>query len=114
MKPTLILCVGLLITTLAITTNLQSGIRAEAAASGEETEENEREITLADVPDAALETLRREAAGHTIIEVEEVTIDGTVYYEAEWIVGSDEVDVTVSVDGTVVARETEPGDGDDD
>ena len=71
-------------------------------------------MSLTDLPPAAQVTILNEAAGHEIAEVEEVTRGGVVTYEAEWIVGDEEVEVTVAADGKLLGKETEPADDDED
>lgn len=76
--------------------------------------EQEREITLAQLPAAAKATVLQEAGEHEILEVEEVRVEGQLYYEAEWLADGMEVEVQVGADGELLGREIEEPDGEDD
>lgn len=73
-----------------------------------EVQESERQISLDDVPEAAREVILREAGDHAIREVEEVTAADGVTYQAEWIDGTNEVEIRVAPDGRILGREVEP------
>ena len=85
-------------------------------------EEQEREVTLAEVPEAAKETILKEAGENEIQDIEEVQADDKLYYEADWLDDGQEVEIRVALDGTLMGREGEDGneggerddDGDDD
>lgn len=74
----------------------------------------EREIKLEDVPQLARATILDEAGTHALTELEELNVEGVIYYGAEWRDGDDEVEVVVDSEGKIVGRETEPWDGEDD
>ena len=78
--------------------------------------ERETEIALKDVPEAARETILKEAAGSKVNEVEKVVAGDRVAYEAEWKADGKEIEITVSTAGKVLKREVEEedDDGDDD
>ena len=89
---------------------------ALAAAPGmkDVEEEQEREITLEEVPEAARSAILNEAGENPVREVDEVVIGEETYFEAEWIVEGREVEIRVTAEGTIVAREIEDEDGEDD
>jgi hypothetical protein len=68
-------------------------------------EESEAEIGQADVPQAALATLRELAGGAPFTSFEREVRDGRMYYEAEWMLGGREAEATVLADGTLVETE---------
>jgi hypothetical protein len=72
--------------------------------------ERERAVFLDDVPEPARQAILREAGEHKVLEVDEVTVEGLKYYDAEWREGGKEVEVTVTADGKVVGRESEDED----
>ena len=76
-------------------------------------EEQEREISLEEVPEAARFVILREAAEHLVLEVDEVIIAEEIYYEAEWIDEGREVEIRVTPDGTIAGREFEESDDED-
>ena len=77
-------------------------------------EEQEREISLEEVPETARFVILREAAEHLILEVDEVVIGEEIYYEAEWTDEGREVEIRVRPDGTIAGREIEDSDDEDD
>lgn len=76
--------------------------------------DGEKEVTIDQVPAAVKATLLAEAKGATIQEIEMETKDGKTVYEAEVIIDGWEVDIVVASDGTLLGKETEDDDGDDD
>ena len=76
--------------------------------------EQERELSLEDVPDAARFVILREAAEHFVLEVDEVVVGDEIYYEAEWTDEGREVEIRVRPDGTIAGREIEESDDPDD
>jgi hypothetical protein len=87
---------------------------AAAPAVKDADEEQEREITLEEVPEAARSAILNEAGENPVSEVDEVVIGEETYFEAEWIVEGREVEIRVTAEGTIVGREIEDEDGDDD
>lgn len=88
--------------------------RVSTKDDGEETVvESERPIRLKDVPVNARRVIEREAGQHSILEINEVSTNGAKSYEADWVVGNDEVSIRVSPDGVVLEREIEPLEVDD-
>jgi hypothetical protein len=75
----------------------------------------EEEVTLDQVPAAVKATILRESAEGKITEIERETKNGKVLYEAEFRLGSAEIEITIAPDGTVIGREVEgPEDDEDD
>jgi hypothetical protein len=85
---------------------------AAAPAVKDVEEDQEREITLEEVPEAARSAILNEAGENPVREVDEIVIGEETYFEAEWIAEGREVEIRVTADGTVVGREIE-GDGDE-
>jgi uncharacterized membrane protein YkoI len=75
--------------------------------------DSEREVSLAEVPDAVRATLLAQAQGNPIKEIEVETENGQTVYEAEVIAGGQTVDIAVAADGTFLGQETEDEDDDD-
>lgn len=88
-------------------------LAAEPPVVQEDEEESEREITLKEVPEAARVVILQEAGEHPVLEVDEVVIEGEIYYEAEWIEEDEEVEIRVAPDGTIAGRETEHSENED-
>ena len=76
--------------------------------------EQEREVTIDEVPAAVRETILREAGDNKIEEIEEETENGVVTYEAEWHEGGKEVEIKVAADGTLLKKEIDDDDDDAD
>ena len=75
----------------------------------------EQKVKLSDCPDAVQKTIKENAAGGKIIEIEkETSKNGTVTYEAE-IKKSDGkvIEIEVSEDGKLLKTETEEDDDDE-
>jgi uncharacterized membrane protein YkoI len=81
---------------------------------GDNEDEDEEEVSLDDVPTAVKATILKEAAGAEIEEVVKETEDDQVIYEAEVIINGQETDIQVAADGTLLGKEVEDEDGDDD
>lgn len=80
----------------------------------DEGDEDEEEVSLDDVPAAVKATILKEAAGAEIEEVVKETEDGQTIYEAEVIISGHETDIKVAVDGTLLGKEMEDEDSEDD
>jgi len=91
---------------------LAAGPVVEKEAQDAEVEQ-EREISLDEVPEAARIVILEEAGEHQVLEVEEIIVEGEVFFEAEWIAGGKEVEITVTRDGQVAGREVEDIDDED-
>jgi len=86
------------------------------AVAGEKEGKKKEEIKLNDCPAAVQQTIKDNAAGGEILEVEKVTKkDGTVVYEAE-VKKADgkKVDIKVAADGKLIKVEDAEGDNDQD
>ncbi|MHC4403535.1 MAG: PepSY-like domain-containing protein [Planctomycetota bacterium] len=88
-----------------------------AGARKERRQEQEREVTLKQVPPRVKATILREAGGNEIQEIEEVTRGDDRFYEAAWIKDGKEVEIKVAANGKLLGKETEEKekeeDGDD-
>ena len=80
------------------------------AMTSDDPNENERPITWNELPQVVQETIREQAGDHQITELEEETVDGQVFYEAEWMEGGMEVEILVAADGELLEREVEEPD----
>lgn len=67
---------------------------------------------LANVPEAAANTLRAESGGNAIEHVEHETENGQETWEATWHEGGTVHEVSVTADGKIVEHETENAAGD--
>jgi hypothetical protein len=96
---TLVIAVGAALCAAALAEKGEKKSSAEAI-------ETEREVTEAEVPAAALATLRKLAAGAEITEYAEESEEGHVFYEASWETASGaKVDVLVARTGALVEIE---------
>lgn len=71
------------------------------------------EVSLADVPEAVLNTIQDHAGDGEIAEVEKETKDGKIVYEAEVVVDGEEMDIMVSETGEYLGTEMEEEDDED-
>jgi uncharacterized membrane protein YkoI len=78
------------------------------------TQVHEEEVTLDQVPAAVKATILKESAGGKITEIERETKHGKVTYEAEFIINGREVEIEIAPDGTILGRETETEEDDED
>ncbi|HON67823.1 MAG TPA: hypothetical protein PLS23_15130 [Phycisphaerae bacterium] len=86
------------------------GVKHEAkvTAEGQPVEEEEEEdevITMEQVPAQAREALMKLAGAAKITKVEKENEDGTVAYEAEWLVDGKEHSAAVTAEGALVGSE---------
>ncbi|HUT90783.1 MAG TPA: hypothetical protein VMY37_14865 [Thermoguttaceae bacterium] len=77
-----------------------------------EKKEQERKVTLQQVPAPVKATILKEAGKGKIGEIEEVTRGSEKFYEAEWIRGGKEVEIQVAADGKLLNKEVEEADED--
>ncbi len=77
-------------------------------------DDGEEEITLDQAPAAVQATIKAEAQGGTIKEIERETENGKTVYEAEVIINGQEVEIEVAPDGTLLGKEIENADDDKD
>jgi hypothetical protein len=64
--------------------------------------EVEQQVEIGKIPGTAIDGLRREAAGATILRVESVTKGGTVSYEAVIVRNGKKKEIAVSADGSAI------------
>lgn len=90
-------------------------LQASGPARSERAAETEREVSLDAIPAAVRATILREAGQHKVMEVEETTTGGRIFYEADWIVDGREFEVRVSPDGKLLEKgfDSEMDDEDD-
>jgi uncharacterized membrane protein YkoI len=74
----------------------------------------EEEVTLDQVPAAVKTTILRESAGDKITEIERETRNGKTVYEAEFLRDGKEIEIHIAPDGTVLGREVEELEDDED
>ena len=75
---------------------------------------DEETVSLDQLPDAVKATILREAKGGTITEIERETKDGKTIYEAEFLLDGAEIEIEIAPDGTLLGREVEQEDDEDD
>lgn len=82
----------------------------------DEEEETETPVRMTDLPKRVLKTLKREARGGEIEEIEKETEGDKVVYEAEVEFGEKEYEIEIAEDGTLLSKvlEEEEGGGDED
>lgn len=95
---------------------------AEWVANGVETEievssggevldtETKRKVTVDQVPAAVKRTILGEAGDSPLTEIEEATKNGKATYEAEWLAGGKEIELKIAADGTLLKREVDDED----
>jgi len=74
----------------------------------------EEAVTLDKCPEKVQETIKKEAEGGTIDEIEKVTIGEKVIYEAEITVDEDKYELTISNEGKLLKKELETEDDEED
>jgi uncharacterized membrane protein YkoI len=75
---------------------------------------DEEDVTLDQVPAAVKATILRESAGGRITEIERETKNGKTVYEAEFLLNGQEIEIKIAPDGTVIGREIEGAEDDED
>jgi hypothetical protein len=75
---------------------------------------DEEEVKLSECPKAVQKTLKREAKGGKIVEIEREVEDGETIYEAEIIIDGNEYEVEILEDGTLLSKILEDDEGDED
>jgi len=83
-------------------------------ASMTDNDDGEEEITLDQAPAAVQATIKAEAQGGTIKEIERETENGKTVYEAEVIINGQEFEIEVAPDGTLLGKEVEEADDEED
>ena len=74
--------------------------------------EKEEKVTLDQCPAAVQATLKEQAKGGTIDEIEKETEDGKVIYEAEITKDGKTIEVEIAEDGTLLKTELDDDDND--
>jgi hypothetical protein len=97
---------GLLLLTLLL-------LPLHASAEDEDEQGVERSVTLEELPPAVKATILKEAGTHKVRDIEEITLPDRVFYEAEWKVDGQEIEIKVAPDGTLLRSDAEDDDGDD-
>lgn len=80
----------------------------------EREEEDEVQVSIDQVPVAVRTTILRESAGSTIEEIERTGEGSGAKFEAEFHKKGQEIEISVAADGTVLSREVDDEDDDDD
>jgi hypothetical protein len=93
------------IATLFLAGALMAGGVGRASAEENERGHEHQSVTMADLPAAVQQTLKREAKGGKIEELrKETRKDGNVRYEAEIVKNGKGTDLEVSAEGKVLER----------
>jgi uncharacterized membrane protein YkoI len=77
-------------------------------------EGHEEEVALDQVPPAVKATILKETAEAKINEIERETANGKTIYEVEFLRDGKEIEIQIASDGTVLGREVEEEQGDED
>ena len=96
--------VGGLAAALAFTAWVGAQSQDKAKARPKE-QEQERKVKESEVPKAALEALKKQAAGAAITEFSEEIEHGSKFYEGSWKTAAGKVDVLVTESGALVEIE---------
>lgn len=83
------------------------------AATAQADDEKEKKISVSDCPNAVQKTLKREARGGEIEEIEKETEGDSIVYEVEVEFGENEYEIEIAEDGTLLSKVLEEEDGDD-
>ena len=84
-----------------------------AADSKKKEKEQEKQVTLQQVPARVKTTILKEAGDNKIEEIEEVTQGKKKFYEAAWMKDGKEVEIKVAPNGKLLGKETEEAKGED-
>ena len=102
------------ITTLASVSLLALSMSCAAMGGdkekGEGKEENEVKVALDQVPAAVQATLKEEAKGVAITEVDKETDDGKTVYETDVVIKGKNYEIKVAEDGTLISKKLENDD----
>jgi len=74
----------------------------------------EQEITLEQAPQAVREAILKAAGDNKIKEVSRITRGNKTLFEAEWKADGKEVEIKLAEDGTILKKQAEADDKDDD
>ena len=83
------------------------------AVATQQTAQEEREVSIDQVPAAVKAAILAQAGTGTIEEVELGNENGQIIYEADVIIDGQEVEIKVAPDGTLVAKDGENDEADD-
>lgn len=83
------------------------GVGAGPAWAEGEREEQEEQITMADLPPAVKAVVEQQTAGCEIKEIEKETKDDRMIYEVEFIREGQEIELKLAGDGTILKLEAE-------
>lgn len=83
------------------------------AVATKQTAEQEKAVSIDQVPEAVKATIFAEAKGGTIGEIEMETENGQTAYEAEVTIDGQKVEIKVADDGKLLGKEADDEDGDD-
>ncbi len=101
----------------ALSISLASPFVADVLAGDkdkEEKEKNEEKVTLDQCPQAVQDTIKKEAAGGTIKEIEKETENGVTIYEAEFVKDGKTIEIEVAADGKLLKTKAKDGKDEDD
>jgi len=91
----------------ALIISIPSAFAEESASGAEKTSVQEKAVDIGNLPAAVQDSIRAYAGDHELSELEEIRVDDTIYYEAEWIEGELKVEVRLSSDGSLLEKNTE-------
>ncbi|HOD82069.1 MAG: hypothetical protein BWX88_01626 [Planctomycetes bacterium ADurb.Bin126] len=74
----------------------------------------EQEITLEQAPQAVREAILKAAGDNKVKEVSRITRGGKTFFEAEWKADGKEIEIKLAEDGTILKKQAEAEDKDDD
>jgi hypothetical protein len=95
------------------TSIISTAILAILAGGAAWTEEDEKKVTIDQVPAAVKTTILAQANGAPITEIEEETKHGKTIYEAEFTANGVTTEVKVAADGTLLKTKVEKEDKED-
>jgi uncharacterized membrane protein YkoI len=77
-------------------------------------DEDEQQVSIDQVPVGVKATILAEAGAGTIDEIEMENEDGQTIYEADVIIDGQEIEIKVAADGTLLGKEAEDNDDEED
>jgi len=98
---------------MRIVVGLSLLVLVSLAATVQADDEKEKKISMSDCPKAVQKTLKQEARGGEIEEIEKETEGDRVVYEAEVELGENEYEIEIAEDGTLLSKVLEQEDGDE-
>jgi uncharacterized membrane protein YkoI len=92
-----------------------NGEQGEEEEHEQEEEEDDAQVSLEQVPDPVKATIRAEAQGGTIEEIEQENEDGQAIYEADVLINGQKVELKVAQDsGKLIGKEVDDEETNDD